>query len=130
MMKYLNLVLYGVQIHERARIGGSLYMGHAAAILITENVSIGERCVLFHQNTLGLSPISGAGGHDGTLTVGNDVIFAGGACAYGDTDIGDGCFLGANTVVDRSFPARSSLFGVPARVVGRRAISETVAPDP
>jgi serine O-acetyltransferase len=121
MMKFMNLMFYGVQIHERARIGGGLYMGHASTILITENVSIGERCVLLHQNTIGLSPFSCPGQTSSTVTVGNNVTFGGGACAFGDIVIGDGCLIGVNTVVDRSFPANSSLFGVPAQLVGRRA---------
>jgi serine O-acetyltransferase len=120
MIKFLNLIFYGVQIHERARIGGGLYMGHASAILITENVSMGERCVLFHQNTVGLSPFEGRDRNSGRVTVGDDVVFSGGACAYGDIVIGDRCLIGVNTVVDRSFAADSSLFGVPAQVVGRR----------
>ena len=91
LMKSTNLVLYGVQIHERARIGSGLYMGHAATILITENVSIGERCVLYHQNTIGLSPFAGYDQSSGVVKVGDDVAFGGGACAYGDIVIGDRC---------------------------------------
>jgi serine O-acetyltransferase len=121
MMKFMNFIFYGVQIDERARIGAGLYMGHAASILITGNVSMGERCVLFHQNTIGLSPFSQREGGSGRVTVGNDVVFGGGACAYGDITIGDRCRIGVNTVVDRSFAADSSLFGVPAQVVGRQA---------
>ena len=120
LMKYLNLVFYGVEIHERARIGSGLYMGHAASILITENVTVGDRCVLFHQNTLGLSPFLEPGQCAGRLTVGNDVVFGGGACAYGDIVIGDRCFVGVNAVVNRSCPPGSSLFGVPAQIIGRR----------
>lgn len=120
LMKSMNLILYGVQIHERARIGPGLYMGHAATILITENVSIGERCVLYHQNTIGLSPLVGPNEPSGLVKVGDDVAFGGGACAYGDIVIGDRCRIGVNAVVDRSFPADSSLFGAPAQVVGRR----------
>jgi serine O-acetyltransferase len=120
MMKCMNLVFYGVQIDERARIGGGFYMGHAATVLITKNVSMGERCVLFHQNTIGLSPFLGPEQSAGVVIVGNDVTFGGGACAYGDIVIGDRCHIGVNAVVDRSFPADSSLFGTPAQVVGQR----------
>lgn len=120
LMKYLNFIFYSVVIDERARIGGSLYMGHAASILIAANVTIGERCILFHQNTLGLSPFLEPGARAGNLLIGNDVVFAGGSCAYGDIVIEDRCFVGVNAVVNRSCPPDSTLFGVPAQVIGRR----------
>jgi serine O-acetyltransferase len=121
LLKFLNLLLYGVQIDERAHIGGGFYMGHAVTILITGDVTIGERCVLFHQNTIGISPFFEPGRASGPLVIGNDVTFGGGACAYGNIVIEDRCRIGVNAVVDQSFPAGSVLFGVPARVVGRVA---------
>jgi serine O-acetyltransferase len=120
LMKFINFVLYGVQIHEGAKIGPGLFIAHAVSILVTENVTIGERCTLFHQNTIGLSPVLGRGRTSSTVTIGNDVTFGGGACAYGDIVIGDRCLIGVNAVIDRSFTPDSSIFGVPARLVGRR----------
>lgn len=119
-MKFVNMMFYGVQIHERARIGAGFLLGHAVSILVTENVTMGERCRLFHQNTVGLSPgLAGERGA-GLVRIGDDVEFGGGSCAYGDITIGDRCRIGLNTVVDRSFPAGSSIFGVPGQVVGVR----------
>jgi serine O-acetyltransferase len=126
-MKYLNLVFYGVRIDERARIGGGLYIGHATSILIAENVTIGERFTLFHQNTIGVSPWNGPRRATGQVSIGNDVSFGGGACAYGDIVIGDGSSVGVNAVVDRSFPAKASLFGVPAKMVGELMSSKASA---
>ena len=119
-LKFLNLILYGVEIDQRARIGGGFLLGHAVTILITADVTIGERCVLFHQNAIGLSPFHEPGRACGPVVIGDDVTFGGGACAYGNIVIGDRCRIGVNSVVDRSFPADSSLFGVPARQIGRR----------
>lgn len=120
-LKYLNLILYGVEIDQRAQIGAGLYIGHAVTMVITEGVTIGERCVLLHQNTIGLSPFLEPGRAPGPVIIGNDVTFGGGSCAYGDITIGDRCRIGVNAVVDRSFPADSSLFGVPARLVTSNA---------
>ena len=119
-LKFLNLILYGVEIDERARIGGGLFIGHAVTILITADVVMGERCLLMHQNTIGFSPFFEPGRNQGPVTIGDDVAFGGGACAYGDITVGDRCRIGANSVVDQSFPADMTLFGVPARIVGRR----------
>lgn len=114
LMKFMNFIFYAVQIHEGARIGGGLFMAHAVSIVITDNVTIGERCRLFHQITIGLSPFPKAR-ETGSVVIGNDVAFGGGACAYGNINIGDRCLIGTNSVVNKSFPADSSLFGVPAQ---------------
>lgn len=115
--KFFNLLLYGVDIDHRARIGGGLVIPHPVAILITADVTIGERCVIHHQTAIGRSPYFEPGREPGPLMIGKDVTFGMGSCAYGNIVIGDGCRIGANTVVDRSVPSGSFLFGVPARIV-------------
>jgi serine O-acetyltransferase len=118
VLKFLNLLLYGIEIDERARIGGGFVIGHPRAILITADVTIGERCVIYHQTMVGKSPYFEPGKDSGPVTVGNDVVFAMGSCAYGEITIGDGCRVSANSVVDQSAPPCSVLLGVPARIVG------------
>ena len=117
VFKFLNLVLYGVDIDEGAQIGGCFLIGHPISILITADVTIGERCVVYHHTTIGRSPVFETGLEPGPIIIGEDVIFGMGSCAYGKIVIGDGCRVGANTVVDRSFPPGSCLSGVPARIV-------------
>lgn len=53
-------------------------------------------------------------------TIGNRVDIGAGACILGDVTVGDDSVVGANSVVVRSFPPGSTLFGVPARPVGMR----------
>jgi len=117
-LKFFNLVVYGVDIDQRARIGGGFVIRHPVAILVTAGVTIGERCVMHHQTAIGRSPYLEPGREPGPVMIGDDVTFAMGSCAYGAIVIGDGCRIGANTVVDRSVPPGSLLFGVPARIVG------------
>ena len=119
LLKFLNLVMYGVDIDENARIAGGLYIAHAVSILIVGDVTIGERCALFHQNMICSSPFCEPGMEAGPVVIGNDVAFGGGSCAYGNIVLGDGCKIGVNAVVDRSFPAGSVVFGVPARVIAK-----------
>jgi serine O-acetyltransferase len=127
LMKFVNFFFYGVEIHERAKIGPGFFMGHAVSILITENVAMGRRCRVFHQNTIGLSPGLGDERRAGVVRVGDDVEFGGGSCAFGDITIGDRCRIGVNAVVDRSFPAGSSIFGVPGQVVGMRPATNSAS---
>lgn len=122
VLRALNLVLFSVSIDSRAKIAGGLAIAHANAIFISDRVQIGPRCLLFHQNTIGFSPFAEDPPH--TLAgngpvIGSDVIFGAGACAYGDITIGDHCKIGVNAAVDSSFPARTVLFGVPARQVSK-----------
>lgn len=121
LMRFINLAFYGVSIDRRVQIGGGFLMGHAITMMIHGDVVIGERCVIFHQNTIASSPYFEPDRASGPLIIGDDVVFGGGACAYGNITIGDRCRVGANSVVDRSFPADSALFGVPARIVSSRA---------
>jgi serine O-acetyltransferase len=120
LCKSTNSFFYGVEIDERAQIAGGLLLGHAVTILVTGNVQIGERCVLLHQNTLGLAPFGQRSIPPGIVIVGDNVTFGGGSCAYGEIVIGDKCRIGVNSVVNHSCPVGSSLFGVPARVVGNQ----------
>lgn len=114
-LKFLNVILYGVQIDERAQIGGGLLFPHAISILISDQVTIGERCILFHETVIGPSPFFDPDRRPGPVIIGNDVIFANGACAYGDIVIGDACRIGPNSVVNQSYPANTTLYGVPAK---------------
>jgi len=116
-LKFLNLIFYGVDLHQRARIGGGFVILHPVCIFITDDVTIGERCIVYHHTTLARSPYLEPGREPGPLVVGNDVTFGMGSCAYGNIGIGDGCSVGANTVVDRSCAPHSYLIGVPARIV-------------
>lgn len=121
LLEMTNLLLFSVKVDSRAEIGPCLLMLHPSIVFIDGSVRIGSRCVLYHQNAIGLSPFLDPRnqGGSGGVVIGDDVWFGAGACAYGDITIGDGCRIGVNTVVESSFPAGSTLFGVPARIVAR-----------
>ena len=56
--------------------------------------------------------------HD--VTIGSDVWLGARVIVLPGVELGDGCVVGAGSVVTKSFPAGSIIVGVPARVVGQR----------
>lgn len=61
-------------------------------------------------------------GDPGVPRLGRNVVVGAGAVIMGDVEIGDDCVIGANSVVRTSFPPRSVIAGVPAKLI--RTISE------
>ena len=59
------------------------------------------------------------------VVVGDDVWLGARVMVVPGVEIGDGCIIGASSVVTRSVPAGSIAVGNPARVVGRRGDQTT-----
>ena len=91
-----------------------------AAVTFGDNVFIGPNCAFYTaahpldagQRRLGLEfarPIS----------VGSDVWIGGNVVVLPGVTIGDGCIIGAGSVVTRDIPAGFLAFGNPCRVIRR-----------
>lgn len=119
LLRWVNLILFQIQIDSRADIAGGLVVIHAYSVFIGAKVRIGANCILFHQNTIGYSPYVPEGEQEGITVVGENVIFGAGSCALGMIEIGDGCKIGVNSVVEKSFDENMVLFGIPARTVSK-----------
>lgn len=61
------------------------------------------------------------GANQGSLNapkIGNDVYIGPGAVRFGDIEIADGCYIGANAVVNKSvLEPNSVIVGIPAKVL-------------
>ncbi len=109
--------LTGVEIHPTARIGQSFFIDHGSGVMIGETAEIGDRCVMFHNVTLG-----GTGKHRGKRhpTVGDDVFIGTGATLLGPIHVGSNAKVGAGAFIHmRDVPADTTVVGVPARIVKR-----------
>ncbi|MBE3597184.1 MAG: serine O-acetyltransferase [Hydrogenibacillus sp.] len=121
--RVLSLVarfLTGIEIHPGAKIGRRLFIDHGMGVVIGETAEIGDDCVLYQGVTLG-----GTGKETGKRhpTLGNNVLVSSGAKVLGNITIGDCAKIGAGSVVLKDVPPRSTVVGVPGRVVvldGRR----------
>ena len=94
--------------------GKGLTLYHFGSIVLNGNVKIGDNCCIMNNVNIGAT-----GGSNKCPKIGNDVYIGPGAVIYGDIEIADGCYIGANAVVNKSFMEKKSIIvGVPARVIG------------
>ncbi len=109
--------LTGVEIHPAARIGEPFFIDHGSGVVIGETAEIGDRCVMFHNVTLG-----GMGKHRGKRhpTLGDDVFIGTGATLLGPISVGGNTKIGAGAFIHmRDVPPNTTVVGVPARIVKR-----------
>lgn len=123
VMAYFNRFLTGIEIHPAARIGGGFFIDHGMGVVIGETTIIGENCTMFHQVTLG-----GTGKETGKRhpTLKNNVVVGGGAKVLGNITLGNGVYVGANSVVLTDVPDNCTVVGIPGRIV--RAGGQKVSP--
>ncbi|KAL3159384.1 hypothetical protein ABBQ38_009815 [Trebouxia sp. C0009 RCD-2024] len=109
-------------------VGKDFYCNFACALLDGGRITIGDR-VLFGPNvhlytpTHPLDPAerNGLQGPEMTkpITIGNDVWVAGGAIILPGVTVGDGCTIGAGSVVTRDVEPYTVVAGNPAKVIRR-----------
>jgi len=110
----LSRFLTGIEIHPGAKIGKGFFIDHGMGVVIGETTIIGNNVTLFQGVTLG-----GTGKEKGKRhpTLGNNIVVGSGAKVLGNINIGDGSYVGANSVVLQNVPPHSTVVGVPGRVV-------------
>jgi serine O-acetyltransferase len=96
-------------ISPLASIGPGFYLYHGLGTVIGKNARLGRRVVVCQGVSIG-----------GGATLGDDVNVWAGAQVLRKVTLGDRTEVGANAVVMNDFPSDSVLFGVPARLAGRK----------
>lgn len=123
LYKILNIFVewfWGISLVYSVKVGRRVRIWHHGGIFLGA-ISIGDDVTLRHNTTMGVShqdekwkkPI-----------IEDRVDIGSGACILGDVTVGHDSVIGANSVVVRSFPPHSTLFGVPARPVNLKPRSE------
>lgn len=93
--------------------GGGLKLFHTGNIVINSSVRVGEWCSILQGVTIGQGMMP-----DDIPVVGNNVIILAGAKLFGKIVIGDDVMIGANAVVNKSFPdGHCRIAGVPAKII-------------
>ncbi len=126
LISHFSRLLTGIEIHPGARIGRRFFIDHGMGVVIGETTEIGDDVLLYQGVTLG-----GTGGGRGKRhpTLGNHVVVGTGAKVLGNISLGDRVKIGAGSVVVRSVPPRSTVVGVPGRVVAIDGVSVTDGED-
>jgi len=131
MISQLARWLTGIEIHPGARIGKNLFIDHAMGVVIGETAEIGDNVTLYHDVTLGgVSPAEESEKQRSVKrhpTLEDDVIVGCGAQILGPITVGKCARVGANSVVVKDVASRTTVVGVPAKVVmARSKAQETV----
>jgi acetyltransferase-like isoleucine patch superfamily enzyme len=105
-------------------VGARTYIGPRATIGVGGPVRIGRECQLGANVTLIAEnhevTEEGASAHDVLrrgIRIGDGCWLGHGATVLDGVELGDRCVVGAGAVVTRSFPAGTTVVGVPARAV-------------
>jgi len=113
--------VFGIDIHPGARIGKGIMIDHAHSIVIGETARVGDNVSMLHSVTLG-----GTGKEDQQRhpTIGCGVLIGAGAKVLGDIKVGDCSRIAAGSVVLQDVPAKKTVAGVPAKIVGEAGCSQ------
>lgn len=113
--------IFQTDINPAAPIGKGLFLDHATGVVIGMTARIGDNVSILQGVTLG-----GTGKETGDRhpKIGNGVLIGAGAKVLGNITIGDCSRIASGSVVLKSVPARKTVAGVPARVVGEAGCSE------
>ncbi|MES1985282.1 MAG: DapH/DapD/GlmU-related protein [Pseudomonadota bacterium] len=99
----------GFTIHPNV-FGPGLSIAHWGTIVINPNARIGANCRIHPSTSIGET-------NGGSPQIGDDCYIGPGAKLFGPITLGDRVKVGANAVVNKSFPSDVVLAGVPAAVV-------------
>lgn len=111
----LNAVVNECVIGRGTEFGPGFVIIHANGIVINGEVRGGSKVRLEHQVTIGNA------GHGSSPVLGNDIYLGAGAKVIGSIALGDGVKVGANAVVVHDVAPETTVVGIPAKPVRRRA---------
>ncbi len=113
----------GIKIGNNCGVGENCFFGAAGGIEIGNDVIMGQN-VRFHSENHNYSnlelPIRLQGVTNKGIKIGNNCWIGSGAVFLDGVSVGDGCVIGANTLVNKSIPDNSIVAGNPVRIIKSR----------
>ncbi len=115
LLQHRISIVFAVDIHPAATIGGGVMIDHATGLVVGETTVI-EDCVSLMQGvTLGGT---GKDAGDRHPKIRQGVLIGPGATVLGNIEVGEGAMVSAGSVVLKNVSAHKIVAGVPAREVG------------
>ncbi len=111
----LNSILGSAVIGRGADFGPGFVLFHSQGVVINRAVRGGSNIHLHHEVTIADD------GKGRCPTLGNNIQIGAGAKIIGPVTVGDGARIGANAVVVHDVAPDTTVVGIPARPVRRRA---------
>lgn len=102
----------GFDVYDTTRIGKSFNVYHGFGITIHKDVIIGDFVKIRQLTTIGNNKSGGK-----TPRVGNNVDIGAHCIIIGDIEIGDNVSIGAGTIVTKSIPCNSIVYGNPLKII-------------
>lgn len=101
--------------------GKGLCLAHVGPIIINGKAQIGEYCKIH----VGVNIGADARKRGEFPVIGNHVYIAPGAKIFGNITIGDYVAIGANAVVNKSFPMSNvTIAGIPAKIINEKGVKD------
>lgn len=109
----------GIELPRKTTAGKGLIIYHGQALVVNQNVVLGENCVLRNSVTIGHKKLAD-GSFSGCPRIGNNVDIGANVCIIGDIVIGDNVIIGAGSVLIKSVPDNCTVVGNPARILEKK----------
>ena len=108
------MIRYGIHVSENTRIGLGLDIRHPSTIMIT-NAKIGEKCVLFHNVTIGAKHENAD--MENSPVIGNNVVFYSNSACYGKIAICDNVRIGSFSCATNDIVESGTYAGVADKMI-------------
>jgi serine O-acetyltransferase len=114
-------IVFQVDINPAVRMGQGIMLDHGTGLVIGETAVVGDNVSMLQGITLGGT---GKSDQDRHPKIGNGVLIGAGAKVLGNIKVGDCSRIGAGSVVLKEVPPRTTVAGVPAKVIGEAGCAQ------